>query len=177
MSSYAPENVGAGVANVGTGVVPVYTGLGNFGPYVYNHPGAFAVQSGYEGYLVPGPASQAVATVDSDEGTSSPFSALTNFLPNPRTLISTAGRALSVIAGLIGITVMGSNLVTGVCSLTGLCSGVLPFRLGFDNQFKWNVPETLSRLQKATETLDKLNGVVANVESPQIDAEPNKIQE
>lgn len=170
VNSFAADNVNTADAAsaAASGIVPIYSGYGNFGPYAYNHPGAFAVQSGYEGYLVPGPASQAVATVDPADRTSNPFAAVGNYIPSPRTVVQVVGRIFGVMAGLLGITVMGSNLVSIFCSATSLCGGLLPFRLAMDNTFKWNIPESLSRLQAASEKFGKVAENIADIETPQV---------
>lgn len=193
MGSYALDN-GVNGGNAGqaaaTGVVPVYNGFGNFGPYVYNHPGAFAVQSGYEGYLVPGPESQSLATLDTDEGFN-PFSGVSNIFPSARTVLSTVGRALGVVFGLLGVTVVGGGLSTAICTFTPLCSILgLPFKLtrtGSDVVDTTNLPTDLSRaenlstlasfVRSSIEKFQQMQDPVSNEAAPTIEAESNKIEE
>lgn len=170
--------------------MPVYSGFGNFGPYVYNHPGAFAVQSGYEGYLVPGQASQSLATVDSEDGFN-PFSGLSNVLPSPRTVLSTVGRALGIMFGLLGVTVVGGGMSTAICTFTPLCSILgLPFKLtrtGSDGVDVINSPTDLSRaenlsslasfVRSSIEKFQQMQDTAANKVAPTFEAESNKVEE
>lgn len=166
--------------------MPVYGGLGNFGPYAYNNPGAFAVQSGYEGYLVPGPASNSPAAIDYADSAYSPFTALTNIIPSPRTVISAIGRALAVVLGLVGITVMGGGLTTAICTFTPLCtiSFALPFVRSTAKKVAEAVdidPETTERLSRAANfvqtALEKFQKMQAKSETPTFEAAPNKTDE
>lgn len=101
----------------------------------YN-PGAFAVQSGYEGFLVPEPpkavAEKAVQPKSNNElpfigSISSTITSLTNSLPSP--LRSFASQAFAILSALLGATVVGGGLTTAICTFTPLCtiSFALPF--------------------------------------------------
>lgn len=120
-----------------------YPGLSEIIPYAngnigsgYN-PGAFAVQSGYEGYIVPGPPE--VAQVKAIESSNIPFvgaisntlAPLTNVLP--ASFRSLATQAITIIGALLGFTVLGGGLTTALCTLTPFCtiSFALPFTLPF----------------------------------------------
>lgn len=122
-----------------------YAGLSGIVPYAngnigggYN-PGAFAVQSGYEGYIVPGPPelAQPKAVVSSNlelpfvGAISSTLTPLANALPV--SMRSVAAQAITVITALLGFTVLGGGLTTAICTLTPFCtiSFALPFALPF----------------------------------------------
>lgn len=113
---YGYPGVAPGVAPAPAQAPGPYSGY-NTG--VYN-PGAFSIQSGYDGYLVPGPAQQqaksAVARNDPVEQTS----ALSNFFPSMRSITN--------ILGLLVASVFGGGITTLVCFFTPLCSiTFLPF--------------------------------------------------
>lgn len=155
------------------GNYPQYAGYSGIVPYAsanvggYN-PGAFAVQSGYEGYLVPGPP-QALAEPKKEVVSRNSF---TSFLdPISSTVSSLArsfpgsmmfGRSLSFLLGLLGVTVFGGGITTALCTFTPLCtiSFALPFaglRSGFKELAKSYVgPENADMLDKAIETFTKM---------------------
>lgn len=144
-----------------SGIVPYAAGNGynpNVGGY---NSGAFAVQSGYEGYLVPGPPQAPVApkkevssrsSVASLFGPlSSTFSALSRSLPeNP----------FSFLLGIVGATVFGGGITTLLCTFTPFCSitfPFLPFRSGLKSLAKTYVgPENAELLEKA---IDKFSNM------------------
>lgn len=119
-----------------------YTGLSGIVPYAngnigggYN-PGAFAVQSGYEGYLVPAPpkpvVEKAIEAKSNNEPSfissiSSTISSLTNSLPF--SFRSFALQAFTMLSAVMGATAMGAGLTTAICTFTPLCtiSFALPF--------------------------------------------------
>lgn len=123
---------------VSAGLVPYSAG----GIPVYPNPGAYAVQSGYEGYLVPSfpePAPAAVAPsnflAETEVG---PFELLGEFLPSSRTVLSLISRLSSWLFGGLGTVAMGGLITTGICTFTPLCSisfAALPFALPFTLPF------------------------------------------
>lgn len=125
----------------GTVLYPFLTEQSRIAPYAngnigggYN-PGAFAVQSGYEGFLVPEPpkaiAEKAVAKSNNElpfiGSITSAFTSLTSGLPSP--LRSFATQAFAILSALLGATVVGGGLTTAICTFTPLCtiSFALPF--------------------------------------------------
>lgn len=167
---------------------------GNFGGG-YN-PGAFAVQSGYEGYIVPAPpeAVQAKAVESSNlelpyvGAITSTLTPLANALPVSMRAFAT--QAITVIGALLGFTVLGGGLTTALCTLTPFCtiSFALPFALplarsglkaiarpfvGEENAEL--LEHTLMRLSKmqskqqdvlAAKTTDNSNGAADTTKSP-----------
>lgn len=100
-----------------SGIIP-YAGANVAGAY---NPGAFAVQSGYEGYIVPGPPelAQERAVVTSTElpivGTiTNSLTSLTNTLPV--SIRSFATQAITLIGAFLGLGVLGGGLTTAICS-------------------------------------------------------------
>lgn len=142
----APSDAVPSYVESPTGQVTVsypYTGPSGIVPYAngnigggYN-PGAFAVQSGYEGYLVPAPPQAAVEekAVVPKSNNELPFigsiqstiTSLTNSLPV--SMRSFASQAFAVISALLGATLVGGGLTTAICTFTPLCtiSFALPF--------------------------------------------------
>lgn len=120
-----------------------YTGYSGIASYAggnigggYN-PGAFAVQSGYDGYLVPTKPVEEKA-IEPKSNNELPFigaiqntiNSLTNSLPTSlRATGSLVGQAFTVLAGILGLTVLGGTLTTAICTFTPLCtiSFALPF--------------------------------------------------
>lgn len=120
-----------------------YTGFSGIAPYAganigggYN-PGAFAVQSGYDGFLVPVNPTEKKA-VEPKSNNELPFigaiqrtiTSLTNSLPTSmRSAGSLVGQAITVLAGLLGLGVLGGTLTTAICTFTPLCT--ITFALPF----------------------------------------------
>ncbi|XP_055317623.1 uncharacterized protein LOC129576465 [Sitodiplosis mosellana] len=101
-----------------------------FNPHQYN-PGAFNVQTGYEGYLVPGPPlpqKQVVA-----RNPSSFFGSLqaipSSLTETMRDTTSLLGRSFAFLMTLLGVTIGGGAITTALCTFTPLCtiSFALPF--------------------------------------------------
>lgn len=116
-----------------SGIVPYASG--NIGGGGYN-PGAFAVQSGYDGFLVPvAPQAAEEKEVEPKSNNELPFigsitstlTSLTNGLPT--SMRSFATQAITIISAMLGLTVMGGGLTTAICTFTPLCtiSFALPF--------------------------------------------------
>lgn len=119
-----------------SGIVPSYAANAQIAsPY---NPGAFSVQSGYEGYIVPGPP-ELVQQRANEASTELPFvgtitnslTSLTSTLPVP--IRSIATQAITILGALLGFTVLGGGLTTAICTLTPFCtiSFALPFALPF----------------------------------------------
>ncbi|CAD7085289.1 unnamed protein product [Hermetia illucens] len=92
-------------------------------PSVYQNPG-FAVQTGYEGYLVP----TIPQPEESTSLTSIGFSLLQGFLS--RSIIGWLTRAASYLVSALGVVVFGGALTTAICTFTPVCSitfAALPF--------------------------------------------------
>lgn len=148
---------------------------------MYNTPGAFAVQSGYEGYLVPGSAdtSQSVATVEPDDRVSNLFSGIANVFRSPRTLVTTLGRAFGVVFGLLGFTMMSGGMTYAVCYFTPLCTfSFAPFFSKRLNPKYWleNYLDSNERLlDEANEKYEKMQDEIKATEA--VDTESNKIEE
>lgn len=141
-----------------SGVAPAPASAPAPGPYggyntgVYN-PGAFSIQSGYDGYLVPGPAQQAksaVARSDPIEQTS----ALSNFFPSMRSIAN--------IFGFLVATVFGGGITTLVCFFTPLCSitflpfGVRRTEADIGQSMEQAVNEAQEKLMKSAEKITKM---------------------
>lgn len=125
-----------------------YSGIVPYGPPGAYNPGAFAVQSGYEGYLVPGPPQNSVETRDEP----SPVSALTSSLPTFMRMTSQLGRAFAFLMSLLAVTVFGGGITTAICTFTPLCtiSFAVPFfgvRSGVRNGAgKSSIPDATAEL-------------------------------
>lgn len=128
------------------------------GPYsgyntgVYN-PGAFTIQSGYDGYLVPGPAQQQAKSVVARNDPVEQTSALSNFFPSMRSIAN--------ILGLLTATIFGGGITTLICFFTPLCSiTFLPFgvrRAEADiEQLDEAVNEAQVKLTKSVEKITKM---------------------
>lgn len=125
-----------------------YSGIVPYGPPGAYNPGAFAVQSGYEGYLVPGPPQNSVETRDEPR----PVSALTSSVPTFMRMTSQLGRAFAFLMSLLAVTVFGGGITTAICTFTPLCtiSFAIPFfgvRSGFRNtDGKSSIPDATAEL-------------------------------
>lgn len=170
-----------------------YTGYSGIVPYAnanvggYN-PGAFAVQSGYEGYLVPGPP-QALAETKKEVTSRSSFSSFLDPIASTVTSLARSfpgsmmfGRSLSFFLGLLGVTVFGGGLTTAICTFTPLCtiSFALPFaglRSGFRTFTEKTVgPENADMIEKVIETFTTMETqeraqAVAKSEAPVADSD------
>lgn len=164
------SNTVASYADAGLSSYP-YTGLSGIVPYAssnigggYN-PGAFAVQSGYDGFLVPVAPQEETKAVEPKSNNEVPFlSTITSTITSltsglPTSMRSFATQAVTVISALLGLTVLGGGLTTALCTFTPLCtiSFALPFsRSGLKSLAKPFVGEenvemldnTLMRLSK-----------------------------
>lgn len=102
-------------------------GYGTFGPYADGSQGAFAVQSGYEGYIVPADQyyKQNKAVV-APPSTPNFLEAVSSFVPSLRSVTGIAGRFFSVLFGLLGVTVTGGGITFAICQFTPLCTLTIP---------------------------------------------------
>lgn len=100
---------------------------GGFGPYADGSQGAFAVQSGYEGYIVPADQyykqNKAVAVAPS---TPNLLETVSSFVPSLRSVTTIASRFFSVLFGLLGVTVTGGGITLAICQFTPLCTLTIP---------------------------------------------------
>lgn len=139
-NSYGTDNEAnpSDIVTTSTGNVayPVqYSGIAPYSGYSGYNPGAFSVQSGYEGYLVPGPApllparSTELGTPQLPSLFSGPLSALTSIFPSMRDATAMIGRSMGILLGLIGVTIFGGGVTTALCTFTPLCS--ISFALPF----------------------------------------------
>lgn len=123
----------SGYANAG-GYNPAAYSPDAFNPNQYN-PGAFHVQTGYQGYLVPGPpgapAKQQIATSEPPSFLTPISNAISSLMPSAvrdgsGTLLS---RSFAFLMSLLGVTVFGGAVTTALCTFTPLCtiSFALPF--------------------------------------------------
>lgn len=102
----------------------------------YGNPAGYAVQSGYEGYLVPSfpppaPIPPPPPGALLGPGGPGPFDFLGEFLPYPRTILSTVTRTGGWLLGGVGVMLFGGVLTTAVCTLTPFCSITFPFTIPF----------------------------------------------
>lgn len=97
-------------------------------PLGYGAPGygpgpGFAVQTGYEGFLVP----QIPPPVPPPPGL---FDILRNQLPYPRSVMSMVMRSGTYLLGSIGVILFGGMVTTAICTFTPFCTitfAALPF--------------------------------------------------
>lgn len=149
-----------------SGIVPYAAGNVNgynpAAPNGYNNPGAFAVQTGYEGYLVPAPP-QAAATAPKKEVSSR--NSISSFFGPFSSAVSALSRSLpespfNLLLGLLGATVFGGGITTILCTFTPFCSITFPFigiRSGIKNLAKTYVgPENAELLDKAIEKFSSM---------------------
>lgn len=143
-----------------------------FNPQVYN-PGAFHVQTGYEGYLVPGnpPASQKkIATREPSSffvPLSRSFQALASGIPGTvRQTGSLLARSFTLLLGLLGMTIVGGAITTTLCTFTPLCTiSFVPFVRNVKNYAEPFVgsekaemlEQTMKALEKSVDTVNKMN--------------------
>lgn len=99
---------------------------GAFGPYGYPgygpapvYPAPYAVQTGYDGFLVPSPSTSlsASGTVSSSSGNF--LTALTNLIP--ALMDSTIFRVIATAIGAVLMLFFGGAVTTAICNLTPLC--------------------------------------------------------
>lgn len=159
VSGYA-DGVQADQQNVHGSVDP-YSGYPSPSPYrnigAYN-TGAFSVQSGYEGYLVPGPPHPKSALL-AEESPSS------NFPVSMRQVSSYLRTALSLFARFISLTVFGGGIATAICTFTPLCtisfaSPLIPVRSVQENVKNlaepYIGPEMAEMVQNAVDKFSKM---------------------
>lgn len=157
-------------------------------PYGYagypTNPGAFAVQSGYEGYLVPSPIGQQPSTAlyyPQNEEEDSAITTLTNLLP--RSLVPTFGRAIAMLWGLLRVTLYGGSVTTALCTFTPLCtiSFALPFiglratakkiveAIDVDKETSENVERAADFVQTAIEKFQKVQETADSIEPAKVE--------
>lgn len=85
------------------------------GPLGYPNPAGFAIQSGYEGFLVP--------SIPPPPPPGPGFlEFFAQILPFPRTITSLFMRSGSYILSALAAVLMGGAVTTAVCTMTPLCS-------------------------------------------------------
>lgn len=103
-----------------------------YNPNQYN-PGAFNVQTGFEGYLVPGPQlppqKQVVAPRNPPSVINSLQAIPSGLIASMRDTTSLLSRSFAFVMTLLGVTIGGGAITTALCSFTPLCtiSFALPF--------------------------------------------------
>lgn len=110
----------------GGAIGPVATGYSaGLNPAYLGAPGGFAVQTGYEGYLVPHipppPPSPFLGTA---------ISFLRSILPFPGSIFSAVARIGSSILSSLGVILFGGAVTTLICTFTPFCTisfAALPF--------------------------------------------------
>lgn len=101
---------------------------GAFAPYGYPgyapapvYPAPYAVQTGYDGFLIPTPGSTSLSasgTIASNTGNNI-ITALTNLIPT--LMESTIFRVIMTVIGAILMLLLGGAATTAICNLTPLC--------------------------------------------------------
>lgn len=148
----------------------------------YN-PGAFAVQSGYEGYLVPGPPPVAVEASSKEitpkqaqpsffESISNPFTSLVASLPLPRSVMG----FIQSLFGMMSMMGMGAAMTTAICTFTPLCSisfaglPLFAFRSGFKDLDDTSPIKTLAKSVNAEEFINQALAKYSEIHSNQKEA-------
>lgn len=98
------------------GLAGPYGGI-PYGPGFPGGPGAFTVQSGYEGFLVP-----SVLPPPPPPPFAGAVGLLQNLLPLPRSLMSLIMRSGSYIFNSLAVVLLGGAVTTAFCTLTPLCT-------------------------------------------------------
>lgn len=93
-----------------------YAGI-PYGPGFPGGPGAFTVQSGYEGFLVP-----SVIPPPPPPPFQGAFGLLRNLMPMPNSLISLLMRSGGYIFNSLAVVLFGGAVTTALCTLTPLCT-------------------------------------------------------
>lgn len=165
-TAYAYASPDAIQQYVSAGLIPY-----NGGIPVYPNPGAYAVQSGYEGYLVPsypapiGPPPVPAPFLVPGPG---PFDFLRDAMPSSRTVFGIIGRLSRWLMGGLGAVLAGGALTTSICTFTPLCSitFALPFLALRDTAKKLSTAieingDTVDRVRRAADfvqvALEKYN--------------------
>lgn len=179
-----------------------YGGYSGIVPYVngnigggYN-PGAFAVQSGYDGYLLP--VQPKAVKEKAKSNTELPFistisnaiTSLTSSLPTSMRATGAFGtQAAAAITAFLSFVLLGGGLTTAVCTLTPWCTITfsLPFLrngfrtiaeplLGADNtEMLDSAFERLSKGKMARKSTDKGNDVGADAATATADIIPKAL--
>lgn len=202
VSSYNPENVGAQgeSSNEVPTVIDPYSNYPNqysggypqgvYNPVAYNpaafnpnqyNPGAFRVQTGYEGYLVPGPPGPVQQKVEvAPRNPTSLLTSISNIIPSMRESTSLLSRSFAFLMSLLGITVFGGTITTALCTFTPLCT--ISFALPLFGVRKSSIrnyaepfmgEEKAKMLEKAIETFGSLNNEQrAKIVAKSIETEP-----
>ncbi|KAI8130674.1 hypothetical protein FF38_11867 [Lucilia cuprina] len=99
---------------------------GAFGPYGYPgygpapvYPAPYAVQTGYEGFLVPSPTTSLTASGTVNSSSGNILTALSNLIP--ALMNSTIFRVVATVIGAILMLIFGGAVTTAICNLTPLC--------------------------------------------------------
>lgn len=99
---------------------------GAFAPYGYPgygpspvYPAPYAVQTGYDGFLVPSPATSLSASGSVSSNSGSFITALTNLLP--ALMSSTLVRVIVTVIGAVLMLLFGGAVTTAICNLTPIC--------------------------------------------------------
>jgi hypothetical protein len=136
------------------------------GPYnnAYD-PAAFAMQTGYEGFLVPMANNQPTL-----------FSTVRALVPSMKTILFAIGKIASVLIGATGVLLFGALLTTITCAFTPFCT--ISFLDSHLNKFKTKTQEiaeqigqevTAERVKRAAEfvklALEKYNQLNAEIKS------------
>lgn len=137
---------------------------GQFNSNQFN-PNAFHVQTGYEGYLVPGPPTAAQKDIEPREPPSSPFQSISSSIPTSmREATSLLSRSFAFLLGLLGVTVFGGGITTALCTFTPLCtiSFALPFVRSGIREFNeivgnGDLAEMAQKAQKALEKYTRMD--------------------
>lgn len=172
------DNEGAESTFDGSAVYPnpsQYSGILPYSGYPGFNPGAFAVQTGYEGYLVPSPAPVAVERVSEDDESnplSSTISSLTSLIPGARQATQMIGRSLVFLLGLVGVTIFGGGMTTAICTFTPLCSisfaGALPF-VGLRTTAKKIADSLEINKETIARTVSSLQSAISKYDSKEAD--------
>lgn len=167
---------------VGGGLIPYQGGFPG-----YPHPGGYAVQSGYEGFLVPsfpGPAPIGPPPVPANFLAPGPgfFDLIREVMPFPRSIFNFVSSLGMWLLSGFGVVVAGGAMTTGICMFTPLCSisFALPFlalrdtakKLGDVIEFDADTADRVRRaadfVQAALEKYNKLQETL-----PEDDAQTN----
>lgn len=135
-----------------------------YNPNQYN-PGAFNVQTGFEGYLVPGPQLPSQKQVVAPRNPPSIISSLQAFpsslAASMRDTTSLLSRSFAFVMTLLGVTIGGGAITTALCTFTPLCtiSFALPFVRSGIRDFAAPIvgKETAEVLEQAMTKFESLN--------------------
>lgn len=133
----------------------------------YN-PGAFHVETGIDGYLVPGAPNVQKKAIESRapsslfSSLSNTYTALSTVLPSSvRSTVSFLTRSVSLIVSMLGMTLLGGGITAAICTFTPLCTitFAVPF-LGVRRNVEKIAAEYLGnenfeKVQKAINTFSK----------------------